>query len=154
MTVHSYLLCKVFGWESNSSDSPSLCFTYSGTIKYWCFMEKAIIADCADLSTRWLRAQIHKRIFPWRAFSCRLLLWAEGDEGSANAKVLSGAAELGGSPWGVAGQGRVARACPTTQPGAIRATLCAGDRLRPGRDAGPWVGPAQRGPWQDRAVGS
>ena len=74
-----------------------------------------------------------KRIFPWRAFSCGLLLWAKGDEGSANAKVLSGAAGLGSSPWGVAGQGWAARARPATQSGA--------DRVREGSPvhwAPPW----------------
>lgn len=51
--VHLYLLCKVFGWQPNSTDSPRVCFIQSRTIKYWCFVEKVIFTDSADLATRW-----------------------------------------------------------------------------------------------------
>lgn len=91
MADHSYLLCKVLGWKSNSPDS-------------WASVSHAQEVLNIDVSWKKPSLQIEpiwaphdcvgrKRIFPWRAFPRRLLLWAVGDECSANAtscQVLPG----------------------------------------------------------------
>lgn len=99
MADHSYLLYKVLGWKSNSLDS-------------WASVSHAQEVLNIDVSWKKPSLQIEpiwaphdcvgcERIFPWRAFPCRLLLWAMGDEGSANARscqVLPGVGDRSGWP--------------------------------------------------------
>lgn len=97
MADHSYLLCKVLGWKSNSPDS-------------WASVSHAQEVLNIDVSWKKPSLQIepiwaphdcvgHRRIFPWRAFPSRLLSWAVADEGSDGARscqVLPGVGDKAG----------------------------------------------------------